>query len=291
MTGRVWAGREGNPARVGAMGSIRTVTTTVSASWVVALWVSLATPGLASAQEQTNEESVSLTDTIPEASLEDMVDAGADLFNGGTCIFCHAVGGRGDGRRGPDLTDVEWLHSDGSFEEILRTITWGVRRDEIKAVTPRPFPMNPSGGMSVSFRERQAIAAYVWSLAHGRQTAKVKAQNEFLTLLERGRTAEAKTLFERERRSHAGSLIFSEQAINTLGYEFLRQREEPEIAIEVFKLNAELHPDSWNVWDSLAEGYMVAGDDQRAIELYEKSLQLNPDNQNGKEMLAKLRGG
>lgn len=240
---------------------------------------------------QEEEEPVSLTDTLPEPALAELIETGSGLFNGGTCIICHAVGGRSDGRRAPDFTDVEWLHSDGSFEGIQRTLVWGVKEDEMKAVTPRPFFMAPDGGMSLSGQERRALAAYVWSLAHGRQPPRVVAENEFLDLLERGQVEEAMALFDRERRGDRDSLLFDERAINRLGYQFLRRGPQQSIAIEIFELNAELHPDSWNVWDSLAEGHMVVGNRQRAIELYEKSLDLNSDNDNAREMLAELRGG
>jgi len=59
-------------------------------------------------------------------------------------------------------------------------------------------------------------------------------------------------------------------------------------AIEIFKLNVELNPESANVYDSLAEAYMNSGDTKKAIRNYKKSLELNPDNNNAKEMLKKL---
>lgn len=249
-------------------------------------------PGTAVAQEPS---AVSLTDTIPQAELARMIEAGSDLFNGGSCTVCHAVGGRGDGRRAPDLTDPEWLHGDGSFEGILRTIVWGVERDEMKAVTPRPFEMFPLGGMSLPTNdERRALATYVWSLwslGGDQSPPRVAAQNDFLDLLERGDGEEAMALFERERRAAPGAPLFGESAINRLGYRFLQQMSQPRTAIEIFELNTELHPESWNVWDSLAEGHMVAGDRERAIALYEKSLELNPENDNAREKLAELRQG
>jgi Flp pilus assembly protein TadD len=61
-------------------------------------------------------------------------------------------------------------------------------------------------------------------------------------------------------------------------------------AIAVFKLNVELYPGSWNVYDSLAEAYMNNGDKELAIANYEKSLALNPENANGAAMLKKLKG-
>jgi cytochrome c-type biogenesis protein CcmH/NrfG len=50
----------------------------------------------------------------------------------------------------------------------------------------------------------------------------------------------------------------------------------------------ELHPDSFNVYDSLGEAYMNSGDIKNAVDNYKKSLELNPDNANAKEMLKKL---
>lgn len=246
---------------------------------------------MAVAQEPQEAEAVSLTDTIPQPELARMIEAGADLFHTGTCTVCHAIGGRGDGRRAPDLTDAEWLHSDGEWEGILMTILWGVRKEDMKAVTPRPFPMNPDGGMALSRDERRDVAAYVWSLSRDAAPPRVAAQNEFLDLLERGDVEEAMARFERERRSAPEAPLFDESAINRLGYMFLLQRSQPRTAIEIFELNTELYPESWNAWDSLAEGHMVAGDRERAIEMYERSLELNPENENAEEKLAELRQG
>jgi len=50
-----------------------------------------------------------------------------------------------------------------------------------------------------------------------------------------------------------------------------------------------LFPESWNVYDSLAEAYAVKGDTGLAIQYYERSLELNPDNQNAKDRLKKLK--
>jgi len=54
-------------------------------------------------------------------------------------------------------------------------------------------------------------------------------------------------------------------------------------------LNAETFPDSSNVWDSLAEGYLKAGDVKKAQENYEKALSLDPSSQSAKEALKKIK--
>jgi FKBP-type peptidyl-prolyl cis-trans isomerase 2 len=81
---------------------------------------------------------------------------------------------------------------------------------------------------------------------------------------------------------------FKESQLNTLGYQ-LMQGGRVKDAIEIFKLNVEQFPESFNVYDSLGEGYMVDGNTKLAIKNYEKSLELNPNNENGKKMLEKLK--
>lgn len=80
---------------------------------------------------------------------------------------------------------------------------------------------------------------------------------------------------------------FREPQLNMLGYLLLRNQMVKE-AIEIFKLNAEAYPESANVYDSLAEGYLFDGNKKLAGENYQKSLELNPDNENAREMLNKL---
>jgi hypothetical protein len=80
---------------------------------------------------------------------------------------------------------------------------------------------------------------------------------------------------------------FKETQLNILGYQLLQVGMNKQ-AIEIFKLNVEQFPDSFNVYDSLAEGYMTAGDNKNAIKYYKKSLKLNPNNDNAKKMLEQI---
>ena len=56
-----------------------------------------------------------------------------------------------------------------------------------------------------------------------------------------------------------GAYDFSERSLNLFAYEVLEKKDTAG-AIRVFTLNTQLFPTSANVWDSLAEGYMKAGD-------------------------------
>ncbi|MEZ5195508.1 MAG: transglutaminase domain-containing protein [Bacteroidales bacterium] len=90
------------------------------------------------------------------------------------------------------------------------------------------------------------------------------------------------------KNENSGDIIFNELALNNLGYKYLSEDKKTE-AIEIFKLNAEEYPESWNVFDSLGEAYMKNGDKKLAIKSYKKSIKLNPENTDGEEMLAKLK--
>ena len=83
--------------------------------------------------------------------------------------------------------------------------------------------------------------------------------------------------------------VFAEVEVNRLGYQLMGQNQL-EAATELFNLNVESYPQSFNVYDSLAEAYMNAGKNDQAIRFYEKSLELNPANSNAVQMLKKIRG-
>lgn len=82
----------------------------------------------------------------------------------------------------------------------------------------------------------------------------------------------------------------SEEAINSTGYRLLSKKQTTG-AIRIFRLNVELHPESANVYDSLGEAYMEAGDKGSAARNYQRSLELDPKNRNAMDRLAKLKGG
>jgi len=88
----------------------------------------------------------------------------------------------------------------------------------------------------------------------------------------------------------ATAALFTETEVNALGYQLMSSGQLP-AAIEVFKLNVEAYPGSFNVYDSLGEAYMNAGNKDLAIANYEKSLEINPANSNAVTMLEKIRGG
>jgi mono/diheme cytochrome c family protein len=91
----------------------------------------------------------------------ELVSKGDELFHGSAnCYACH--GSKGEGLVGPNLTDAEWIHSKGSYDDIVAQINHGVPKEESKSGIAMP----PKGGATLSDDDVKAIAAYVYSLSH-----------------------------------------------------------------------------------------------------------------------------
>jgi tetratricopeptide (TPR) repeat protein len=79
-----------------------------------------------------------------------------------------------------------------------------------------------------------------------------------------------------------------EGSINSEGYA-LMQKGDMESAFQVFTLNTMLFPDSFNVWDSLGEWCFNMKKFDLSLQYYKKSIELNPDNENGKQMIERIK--
>ena len=100
--------------------------------------------------------------SLPAGVTPDMIKQGDQIYHGtGLCFACHGPDAKG--AVGPDLTDQVWIHSKGTYEEIISTITTGVPQEK---TTLGKGPMPPKGGSSISDDDVKAVAAYVWSLSH-----------------------------------------------------------------------------------------------------------------------------
>jgi len=84
------------------------------------------------------------------------------------------------------------------------------------------------------------------------------------------------------KKKDSTSIYLDEGDFNRLGYEFLRKKEYSD-AIGVFKLNVALHPESDNVYDSLADAYLRSGDSLQAFNNYTKALEYDSGNRRAKQ--------
>ncbi len=117
-------------------------------------------------------------------------------------------------------------------------------------------------------------------------------EHEMLQVLTSEGFDAAVTRYREIREKFDGQLVydFREAVLNDLGYKVLRGGVvDVELAINIFRLNTVGYPESFNTWDSLAEGYMENGDFMNAVKYYEKSLEINPNNGNAVEVLERIR--
>ncbi|WP_439151515.1 tetratricopeptide repeat protein [Winogradskyella sp.] len=86
------------------------------------------------------------------------------------------------------------------------------------------------------------------------------------------------------KKQDSTSSYINEWDFNRLGYKHIRNKDY-EDAIEVFKLNASLHPNSVNVYDSLADAYLMNNDSANAYANYKIAYDMNPRNRRAKEFV------
>ncbi|HTS87837.1 MAG TPA: c-type cytochrome [Gemmatimonadales bacterium] len=98
---------------------------------------------------------------LAAGTTQTMVDRGNAIFHKeGLCYACHGQDAKG--LVGPNLTDDIWIHSKGTYDDIVKQIMTGVPKEESKSGVPMP----PRGGSTISDDDVKAVAAYVYSLSH-----------------------------------------------------------------------------------------------------------------------------
>jgi CubicO group peptidase (beta-lactamase class C family) len=155
---------------------------------------------------------------------------------------------------------------------------------------------------NIHVNNAQALGFTALSILNGRPAPAVRsslAARYGRILVQQGPAAARDSLFR--LKADTARYYLSEDELNTLGYDLMggvnhpNPYRFPEVrryndALEVFRLNTELFPLSWNAYDSYGEILMTVGRKEEAIRMYERSLELNPGNEGGKKMLRQLRG-
>ena len=119
-------------------------------------------------------------------------------------------------------------------------------------------------------------------------TRQESAARALFTSFDEGADKSAIRAIVAQHDAEAPSYFFVEAEVNAYGYRLL-QMEKTDQAAAMFRINVELFPDSWNVYDSLGEALLAAGDRDAAITMYERSLEINPESTNGRDMLERIR--
>jgi len=80
------------------------------------------------------------------------------------------------------------------------------------------------------------------------------------------------------KRNEKSEGIDFESQLNSVGYMHLNLKKV-DLAIQIFELNVNEFPNSWNVYDSYAEALEAKGAKKNAFDNYSKALELNIENQ------------
>ena len=116
----------------------------------------------ADAETDMAESTDAMPQDLPEGVTPAMVEEGKGIYNGaGICMSCHGATGEGIPNLGTNLTDDEWLHLDGSYEQIVENIMTGVTAQESSSGVPMPA----KGGTAITDDQVKAVAAYVLTLS------------------------------------------------------------------------------------------------------------------------------
>jgi len=140
---------------------------------------------------------------------------------------------------------------------------------------------NSDNGLALAgFLTESVAKEYGWKYKSGEHNS------EILWLIASSRSAHAAMDEYSELKKSAHDI--DQDTLLGVAYRLLSAGKSDD-ALQVFKLEVREYPNYWNAYDSLGEAYMKAGQKDLAILNYRKSIELKPDNQNGIEMLKRLR--
>jgi dienelactone hydrolase len=112
--------------------------------------------------------------------------------------------------------------------------------------------------------------------------------DDFLNLILSDKSEAACKMAAETWKSSPSAEFLQEGFLNQLGYRLLYFSGTPAAALDIFNLNAEIHPASSNAFDSLGEAYLTLGNNDLAVINYKKSLELDPKNDNARRMLEQI---
>lgn len=146
----------------------------------------------------------------------------------------------------------------------------------------------------IQFRKNPIDTKYYISIVPKESTAKIGFDfvklndNEHIPsyYLENNQFEKALEVYKGIQEKDSLSALINEAHLNRTGYNLLGDKKF-EHAIEIFKLNVELHPESANVYDSLGDALIRNGDTLEAVSNYRKSLEFDSGNRRAKRIIEK----
>ena len=108
-------------------------------------------------EQEVEPFDAALARNLPPGVSQESARQGRELYV--VCATCHGPDARGT-QLGPSLRDQEWVHIDGSYEQIQRVIIDGVAEPE-----EFPVPMPAGGAGAFTQQQLRDVSAYVFALS------------------------------------------------------------------------------------------------------------------------------
>jgi len=124
-------------------------------------------------------------------------------------------------------------------------------------------------------------------LAHKTPNTKHYTMRDFADAMRKANYNLLKDVYFSVQKGHPEFQV-KEGDLNTIGLQLAFAEKTREAGLRVFHFAISLFPDSGNLYDSLAEAYLMAGRKTEAKRYFERSLELNPENQNAVLRLREL---
>jgi len=201
--------------------------------------------------------------------------------------------------RNADAWQATWLHDASASRAVVQagsyTYTQGwenVVAPVVKDYQENPTPLPLSPAMEHFAARQQGNLAFVdydqILTVTGEAPSSSPSSREYRVLIKDGGQWKIASQITHVLGAFGDTPGAIASRIDGTGSALLRSGK-PQEAIDIFKLNVRLNPQSADALDSLGEGYAAAGQNDLAVQNYEKSLQLNPKNEDARKALAKLK--
>lgn len=129
---------------------------------------------------------------------------------------------------------------------------------------------------STQVSDSERLEYNVRTLAEERKYLKSRLQKPLLDLMKSGKSIPEIVKFcQKEFKENPSSKYVSEHRLSTFGSRLSRKGELKQ-ALKIFKLYAELYPNSFNAFDLLGECYFKLEQYKKGVAAFERSLELNP---------------
>jgi dienelactone hydrolase len=168
----------------------------------------------------------------------------------------------------PSVQEIEWLYTLSATPEkrLVQYATGGHGADM--------FPVHPELPKMIVDWYVATLLKTPGKASTSEVTSTIPQEVHVIDLIDQpGGAAKVAQMLEQARQRNPNAILFSEQAVNLMGYDHL-QGGDVKGAVEIFKLNVAAYPNSANAHDSFSDALLADGQKDQARENAKRALEL-----------------